>query len=141
MANRPSPLGPLLVEHEPDEKGRIIEAPREATYALYRRAAPGEAGLTPQGKVCAQVLIASGQPIGFEQVPTGDLQGVAGEQRIPLSEGEYAWFYSEPPAILPDMFTGKVGKTLETVWEPTMQAVRVPLTIVGVVLYFCPFLR
>jgi hypothetical protein len=135
------PLGQLIVAHEADGNTTVVEAPRQTTYALYQPPAPDNVNSTPEGKVHLQLQVASGEPIGFEKAQTGDLQAVAGEKRIPLSEGEYAWRYSESKAILPRVFNGKVGKTLETAWQPTVEVLQSALTVVGVVLYFCPFLR
>ncbi len=135
------PLGPLVVAHKADETTRFVEAPRQTTYVLYQPPTPSQVNSIPAGKVHLQMQVAKGEPIGFEKAGTGDLLAVAGEKRIPLSEGGYAWRYSESPAIMPSLFTGKVGKTVEKAWQPTSEALHFSLSVVGVVLYFCPFLR
>ena len=135
------PLGPQVVAHEADATTRVVEAPRQTTYALYQPTAPGEVNSTPDGKVRLQLPVARGEPIGFEKARSGDLLAVAGAKRIPLSEGEYAWRYSESPAVFPSMFTGKVGKKLESAWQPASDVLHVSLSVASVVLYLIPFFR
>jgi hypothetical protein len=84
--------------------------------------------------VYAQVQVAGGDPIGFEKAQVGTLQAVAGGTRIPLSEGQYDWRYTEWTAALPSIPTGTVGKTLETARQPAADAIYSSLSAVGIVL-------
>jgi hypothetical protein len=107
-------LGQLVVTHELHGDTKVIEAPAQTIYALYQP--PG----TEPGKVCAQVQLDSGKPIGFEWGPTGDLQAVAGETRMLIPDGEYGWRFAVSPEPLPKKVVGKVSTMIESEGQPVV---------------------
>jgi hypothetical protein len=86
----------VLASYEPEGSAQVVQAPREATYALCQPPPPGEPA-TGQEHLRAQVKVSCGKPIGFEKSETGDLLAVAGEQKFPLPEGDYWWRCATSP--------------------------------------------
>jgi hypothetical protein len=99
---------PAITAYEPDGEARVVEAPREATYALYQHTAADEISTKGPEEVRAQVLVPIGKPIGFEKGPGDDLLAVAGETKFSLPEGEYWWRC----ATVPDGFYKTIFKTI-----------------------------
>ena len=71
--------------HEP----AVVKAPLSQMYTLYA---------VPHRRIESTTVVA-GQPVGFMRNGPA-LQAVAGDQRIPLPDGNYVWvveFHPEPP--------------------------------------------
>lgn len=75
----------LVIEHPRDGVVKLSTAPRDETYTLYNLSTRVEA-----------TTLASGDCIGFVR-QDGQLQAVAGADRIPLEEAEYSWAIEGEP--------------------------------------------
>jgi hypothetical protein len=74
-----------IADHRPGGPSAATPAPYRADYALYRRdGAPNGAAVLWRG-------LAEGEAVGFETNAEGALAAVAGQERVPLAEGDYCW--------------------------------------------------
>jgi hypothetical protein len=92
--------GQLVAEYHPGDEPKTTCAPYKATYVLYHWPAPptdpAPHTWVPEKEVVELYVRGLGRhdTVGFEKNSDGELQAVAGEEKILLDDGRYCWHIS-----------------------------------------------
>ena len=92
--------GQLVAEYHPGDKPETTSAPYKATYVLYHWPAPPTDPpphtWVPEKEVVELYVrgLSRHDPVGFAKTDAGQLQAVAGEEKILLDDGRYCWHIS-----------------------------------------------
>lgn len=74
--------GEAITKYQKGNKPLLMTAPQEGKYQLY-----AELDKTPK----ATVVMKKGEPLGFRQVESGQINAVAGEQTFPVKDQTLIW--------------------------------------------------